>query len=93
MLIRDSKSLGEFVMMGNDFAILSHLNAAKRVAKFLKQEDKYLCIGSNYCYEQLCKGWSLDGLGNIKKVKESMIQITKWFFIVLMFNLYKTCYR
>ncbi|GGX16785.1 methyltransferase domain-containing protein [Aquimarina muelleri] len=42
---------------------------------FLKQEEEHLCLGSNYCYEQLCKGWSLDGLGNINKVKDTLHQI------------------
>ncbi|MBP2830980.1 methyltransferase domain-containing protein [Aquimarina sp. U1-2] len=42
---------------------------------FLKKDAKKLCMGSNYCYEQLCKGWSLEGLGNIHKVKKTLEQI------------------
>ena len=39
---------------------------------FLKKDHKSLCIGSNYCYKQLCKGWDLEGLGNINNVKEDL---------------------
>ncbi|MBQ4821495.1 methyltransferase domain-containing protein [Aquimarina sp. MMG016] len=42
---------------------------------FLKKNADELCIGSNYCYEQLCKGWSLEGLGSIEDVKTSLTQI------------------
>ena len=42
---------------------------------FLKKEVVQLCIGSNYCYEQLCKGWSLEGLGDIYNVKKSLEEI------------------
>lgn len=42
---------------------------------FLKKDEKQLCIGSNYCYEQLCKGWSLQGLGSIQRVKQELQQI------------------
>lgn len=42
---------------------------------FLKKEPDHLCIGSNYCYEQLCKGWSLESLGNINQVKKDLYQI------------------
>ncbi len=36
---------------------------------FLKKNEDQLCTGSTYCYEQLCKGWSLEGLGSIHDVK------------------------
>lgn len=39
---------------------------------FLKKDSHQLCMGSNYCYEQLCKGWSLEGLGSIHKVTEDL---------------------
>jgi Methylase involved in ubiquinone/menaquinone biosynthesis len=42
---------------------------------FLKKEEENLCYGSTICYEQLCKGWSLEGLGSIHKVKEIMRDI------------------
>lgn len=42
---------------------------------FLKKDVEQLCPGSHYCYRQLCKGWSLEGLGSIQKVKESLEQI------------------
>ncbi|PKV52693.1 ubiquinone/menaquinone biosynthesis C-methylase UbiE [Aquimarina sp. MAR_2010_214] len=42
---------------------------------FLKKDEEQLCIGSNYCYEQLCKGWSLEGLGSIKQVEKTLNQI------------------
>ncbi|WP_103071102.1 methyltransferase domain-containing protein [Aquimarina sediminis] len=42
---------------------------------FLKKDEEQLCIGSNYCYEQLCKGWSLKGLGSIQKTKNTLEQI------------------
>lgn len=42
---------------------------------FIKKEEKDLCPGSSYCYEQLCKGWSLEGLGSIQKVKSNLEQI------------------
>ncbi|WP_103863656.1 methyltransferase domain-containing protein [Aquimarina sp. I32.4] len=42
---------------------------------FLKKDAEQLCIGSNYCYEQLCEGWSLNGLGSIKKVEHTLKQI------------------
>ncbi len=42
---------------------------------FLKKDSTELCTGSNFCYEQLCKGWSLEGLGNIHDVKQKLIQI------------------
>lgn len=42
---------------------------------FLKKDEEQLCIGSNYCYEQLCKGWSLEGLGSIKKVEQTLKHI------------------
>ncbi|WP_062062143.1 methyltransferase domain-containing protein [Aquimarina longa] len=42
---------------------------------FLKKDEEQLCLGSNYCYEQLCKGWSLEGLGNIHSVKNRLEQI------------------
>ena len=39
---------------------------------FLKKDKQHLCNGSNYCYQQLCKGWDLEGLGNINRVKEDL---------------------
>ena len=42
---------------------------------FLKKPVDQLCVGSHYCYEQLCEGWSLDSLGNIHEVKEHLYQI------------------
>ncbi len=42
---------------------------------FLKKDHEQLCLGSNYCYDQLCKGWSLEGLGNIQQVKEKLTEI------------------
>ncbi|MFD0964777.1 class I SAM-dependent methyltransferase [Pseudofulvibacter geojedonensis] len=42
---------------------------------FLKKEITDLCIGSKYCYEQLCKGWSLDRLGNIHNIKKHLKSI------------------
>ncbi|MEW7280642.1 methyltransferase domain-containing protein [Aquimarina sp. 2201CG1-2-11] len=42
---------------------------------FLKKNPKQLCLGSNYCYNQLCKGWSLQGLGSIDRVKNDLQQI------------------
>ncbi|MHA7059651.1 methyltransferase domain-containing protein [Aquimarina sp. M1] len=42
---------------------------------FLKKEAIQLCPGSLYCYNQLCRGWSLEGLGNIHNVKKSLQKI------------------
>ncbi|GAA0724692.1 hypothetical protein GCM10009430_29340 [Aquimarina litoralis] len=42
---------------------------------FLKKEKDQLCMGSHYCYKQLCKGWSLEGLGSILNVKKSLERI------------------
>ncbi len=42
---------------------------------FLKRNEEELCLGSTYCYEQLCKGWSLEGLGSIQNVKNDLEQI------------------
>ncbi|WP_109299528.1 cyclopropane-fatty-acyl-phospholipid synthase family protein [Aquimarina sp. AU474] len=42
---------------------------------FLKKDQEQLCKGSKYCYDQLCTGWSLEGLGNINKVKEDLTKI------------------
>ncbi len=39
---------------------------------FLKKASNDLCIGSNYTYQQLCKGWDLKGLGNIHGVEKNM---------------------
>jgi MPBQ/MSBQ methyltransferase len=35
---------------------------------FLKKELKDLCPGGSYCYNGLCRGWSLEKLGNIPAV-------------------------
>ncbi|GAA4113466.1 hypothetical protein GCM10022393_12490 [Aquimarina addita] len=42
---------------------------------FLKKEAEQLCPGSYYCYDQLCKGWSLESLGSIHRVKSSLENI------------------
>ncbi len=42
---------------------------------FLKKEETQLCIGSNYCYEQLCRGWSLQGLGSIQQVQNRLKEL------------------
>jgi len=42
---------------------------------FLKKDAADLCPGSHYAYKQLCKGWDLNGLGNIHTVKKQMAEI------------------
>lgn len=42
---------------------------------FIKKDPSRFCVGSKYSYNQLCKGWSLDGLGVIDKVKEDLEEI------------------
>lgn len=42
---------------------------------FLKKDPNDLCLGSNYAYKQLCKGWDLKGLGTIHTVKKQMEEI------------------
>ncbi|WP_299215769.1 methyltransferase domain-containing protein [uncultured Aquimarina sp.] len=42
---------------------------------FLKKDEDQLCPGSHYCYDQLCKGWSLEGLGSIQRVKKSLEEL------------------
>lgn len=42
---------------------------------FLKKEINELCPGGNYCYKNLCEGWSLEKLGNISDVKKRLEQI------------------
>jgi len=42
---------------------------------FLKKHPSKLCLGSSYGYKNLCKGWSLDGLGVIKEVEERLQKI------------------
>ncbi|MEL6810021.1 MAG: methyltransferase domain-containing protein [Bacteroidota bacterium] len=42
---------------------------------FLKKDPSQLCMGSAYSYKNLCKGWSLDGLGVIDQVKENLMKI------------------
>ena len=42
---------------------------------FLKKDEEQLCNVSNYCYHQLCKSWSLEGLGTISTVKKSLERI------------------
>lgn len=39
---------------------------------FLKKDEKDLCLASNYCYQQLRKGWSLERIGNIHQIKKVM---------------------
>ncbi|SEM00371.1 Ubiquinone/menaquinone biosynthesis C-methylase UbiE [Aquimarina amphilecti] len=61
------------------------LNEAYRIIKpggklviadaFLKKDEDQLCPGSHYCYDQLCKGWSLEGLGSIHRVKKSLEEV------------------
>ncbi len=42
---------------------------------FLKKDESGLCRGSKYAYKELCKGWSLDGLGVIDEVAENLKSI------------------
>lgn len=42
---------------------------------FLKKDIQELCLGSNYCYDQLCQGWSLESLGSIHQVINSLEKI------------------
>ncbi len=42
---------------------------------FIKKNEEHLCAGGHYCYENLCKGWSLQGLGNINEVKKILTEI------------------
>ncbi len=42
---------------------------------FLKKDPSKLCLGSSYSYKNLCKGWSLDGLGVIDQVEERLKKI------------------
>ncbi|MCH9660618.1 MAG: methyltransferase domain-containing protein [Bacteroidetes bacterium] len=42
---------------------------------FLKKEPSRLCFGSSLSYKNLCKGWSLDGLGVIDTVKKDLEDI------------------
>ncbi len=42
---------------------------------FIKKDEEKLCAGSNYCYEQLCRGWSLEGLGSIQTIESALEQI------------------
>lgn len=42
---------------------------------FLKKVPSKLCFGSSYSYKQLCKGWSLDGLGVIHEVEQDLNDI------------------
>lgn len=42
---------------------------------FLKKDENDLCLGSNYCYQQLCKGWSLERMGNIHQIKKDLAAI------------------
>ncbi len=42
---------------------------------FLKKAPSRLCLGSNFSYKKLCKGWSLDGLGVISKVEQNLKDI------------------
>lgn len=39
---------------------------------FIKKESSKLCFGSSFSYKQLCKGWSLDGLGVITTVEQNL---------------------
>lgn len=42
---------------------------------FLKKDVEDLSVGSQHCYNQLCNGWSLEGLGNISTVIENLKNI------------------
>ncbi len=42
---------------------------------FLKKDTSRLSPSSRYCYNELCKGWSLNGLGHIKAVKQMLKEI------------------
>ena len=42
---------------------------------FLKKSPSQLCFGSKHSYQQLCAGWSLDGLGVIDEVKQRLLEI------------------
>ncbi|MGJ8666847.1 MAG: methyltransferase domain-containing protein [Patiriisocius sp.] len=42
---------------------------------FLKKDPENLCFGSAYSYKNLCKGWSLDGLGIIDIVEQILKKI------------------
>lgn len=42
---------------------------------FLKKDENQLCPGSSYCYDQLCNGWSLKGLGSIHQVQQNLEEI------------------
>lgn len=42
---------------------------------FLKKDPSLLCLGSRHSYKNLCKGWSLDGLGVINQVEQSLKEI------------------
>lgn len=42
---------------------------------FIKKNSEKLCQGSNYCYHELCKGWSLNGIGNIREVEANLKEI------------------
>jgi hypothetical protein len=42
---------------------------------FLKKDPSQLCLGSSFSYKNLCKGWSLDGLGVIDQVEKNLKDI------------------
>ncbi|MEP0263855.1 methyltransferase domain-containing protein [Dokdonia sp.] len=42
---------------------------------FLKKNPDQLCLGSRYSYRNLCKKWSLEGLGTISEVEKNLKQI------------------
>ncbi|AXT62889.1 methyltransferase domain-containing protein [Aquimarina sp. AD10] len=42
---------------------------------FIKKDENKLCLGSSHCYEKLCEGWSLEGLGNIHQIEKKLKQI------------------
>lgn len=42
---------------------------------FLKKEEDNLCNGSRFCYQQLCKGWSLERIGNINAIRKYLTAI------------------
>lgn len=42
---------------------------------FLKKKIKNLCPGGSYCYRSLCRGWSLEKLGDIQSTKKTLEKV------------------
>ncbi|MAQ75499.1 MAG: SAM-dependent methyltransferase [Aquimarina sp.] len=82
--IKSSSSDGAYAI--ESFCHVGHSNAALaeayRILKpgaslviadaFLRKEPEELCSVSYYCYEQLCKGWSVQGLRSIYDLKNAL---------------------